>query len=200
MAPLHCSTMVLLLQPHGLLVTGCNHCGRSRCYGILLEHFLVKSAVTGQTSCLLGDEELLTRFVLQACHLLNVLSKELLSDFEACAEIFIPILRNCKVSRIVPLIADTAKNDRSAILRARCCEYALLILEYWADAPEIQRSADLYEDLIKCCVADAMSEVRATARSCYRMFIKTWPERSRRLFMSFDPAIQRITIYELSNL
>ncbi|VAI47200.1 unnamed protein product [Triticum turgidum subsp. durum] len=37
-----------------------------------------------------------------------------------------------------------------------------------------------------------MSEVRATARSCYRMFIKTWPERSRRLFMSFDPAIQRI--------
>ena len=42
---------------------------------------------------------------------------------------------------------------------SRCCEYALLVLEYWADAPEIQRSADLYEDMIKCCVADAMSEV-----------------------------------------
>jgi hypothetical protein len=41
----------------------------------------------------------------------------------------------------------------------RCCEYALLVLEYWADAPEIQRSADLYQDMIKCCVADAMSEV-----------------------------------------
>ncbi|XP_062219673.1 CLIP-associated protein-like [Phragmites australis] len=153
--------------------------------------------------------------VKQACHLLNVLSKELLGDFEACAEIFIPvlfklivitvfviaesadnciktILQNCKVSRILPLIAGTAKNDRSAVLRARCCEYALLILEYWADAPEIQRSADLYQDLIKCCVADAMSEVRATARACYRMFTKTWPERSGRLFMSFDPAIQRI--------
>uniref|UniRef100_A0A0E0NHT7 TOG domain-containing protein n=2 Tax=Oryza rufipogon TaxID=4529 RepID=A0A0E0NHT7_ORYRU len=102
------------------------------------------------------------------------------------------ILRNCKVSRILPLIADTAKNDRSAILRARCSEYAILILEYWADAPEIQRASDIYEDLIKCCVADAMSEVRATARSCYRMFTKTWPERSRRLFMSFDPAVQRI--------
>ena len=96
------------------------------------------------------------------------------------------ILRNCKVARILPRIVDTAKNDRSAILRARytrltvfhivhwqfsckvfkftypysrCCEYALLVLEYWADAPEIQRSADLYEDMIKCCVADAMSEV-----------------------------------------
>jgi CLIP-associating protein 1/2 len=105
------------------------------------------------------------------------------------------ILRNCKVSRILPLIADTAKNDRSAILRARCSEYAILILEYWADAPEIQRASDIYEDLIKCCVADAMSEVRATARSCYRMFTKTWPERSRRLFMSFDPAVQRVYDY-----
>lgn len=97
------------------------------------------------------------------------------------------MLRNCKVARVLPKIADCAKNDRNAVLRARfdsafvslgiffcmfflnsifhslfycrCCEYSLLILEYWADAPEIQRSADLYEDLIKCCVADAMSEV-----------------------------------------
>nr|DAD20149.1 TPA_asm: hypothetical protein HUJ06_021612 [Nelumbo nucifera] len=153
--------------------------------------------------------------VKQACHLLSFLSKELLGDFEACAEMFIPVLfklvvitvlviaesadnciktmlRNCKVARVLPRIADCAKNDRSAVLRARCCEYALLILEYWADAPEIQRSADLYEDLIKCCVADAMSEVRSTARTCYRMFSKTWPERSRRLFLSFDPVIQRI--------
>lgn len=34
-----------------------------------------------------------------------------------------------------------------------------MILEHWPDAPEIHRSADLYEDLIRCCVADAMSEV-----------------------------------------
>ncbi|KAK1408570.1 hypothetical protein QVD17_40456 [Tagetes erecta] len=153
--------------------------------------------------------------VKQACHLLNFLSKELLGDFEAYAEMFIPalfklvvitvlviaesadnciktMLRNCKVARILPRVAENAKHDRSAILRARCCEYALLILEYWADASEIQRSADLYEDLIKCCVGDAMSEVRSTARACYRMFSKTWPERSRRLFSSFDSVIQRI--------
>lgn len=45
------------------------------------------------------------------------------------------------------------------MLDDRCCEYALLILEHWPDASEVQRSAELYEDLIKCCVADAMSEV-----------------------------------------
>jgi CLIP-associating protein 1/2 len=153
--------------------------------------------------------------VKQACHLLCFLSKELLGDFESCAEMFIPVLfklvvitvlviaesadnciktmlRNCKVARSLSRIADCAKTDRNSVLRARCCEYSVLILEYWADAPEIQRSADLYEDLIRCCVADAMSEVRSTARACYRMFAKTWPERSRRLFLSFDPVIQRI--------
>ncbi|KAE9590984.1 putative CLASP domain-containing protein [Lupinus albus] len=167
----------------------------------------------GPLSTQLSDRR--SSIVKQACHLLCFLSKELLGDFEACAEMFIPVLfklvvitvlviaessdnciktmlRNCKVSRVLPRVADCAKNDRNAILRARCCEYALLILEHWPDAPEIHRSANLYEDMIKSCVKDAMSEVRATARMCYRMFAKTWPERSRRLFLSFDPVIQRL--------
>ena len=32
---------------------------------------------------------------------------------------------------------------------------------------------------------------------CYRMFTKTWPDRSRRLFSSFDPVIQRVYIASL---
>ncbi|XP_073292341.1 CLIP-associated protein-like isoform X2 [Primulina huaijiensis] len=173
---------------------------------------LLKQLV-GPLSSQLSDRR--SSIVKQACHLLNLLSKELLGDFEACAEVFILVLfklvvitvlviaesadnciktmlRNCKVSRALPRIVDSAKNDRSAVLRARCCEYALLVLEYWADAPEIQRSAENYEDLIRCCIADAMSEVRSTARACYRMFTKTWPERSRRLFLSFDAVVQRV--------
>ncbi|KAH6809970.1 CLIP-associated protein [Perilla frutescens var. frutescens] len=173
---------------------------------------LLKQLV-GPLSTQLSDRR--SSIVKQGCHLLCFLSKDLLGDFESCAEMFIPVLfklvvitvlviaesadnciktmlRNCKVPRALPRIVDCAKNDRNAVLRARCCEYALLILEYWADAPEIQRSADLYEDLIRCCVADAMSEVRSTARTCYRMFAKTWPDRSRRLFMAFDPVVQRV--------
>uniref|UniRef100_A0A0E0K6V2 TOG domain-containing protein n=1 Tax=Oryza punctata TaxID=4537 RepID=A0A0E0K6V2_ORYPU len=120
--------------------------------------------------------------VKQACHLLNFLSKELLRDFEPCAELLIPVLlknvvitihviaessdncikemlRNCKVARILPKIIEFAKNDRSAVLRARCCEYAILMLELWVDTPEIQRSVDLYEEFIKCCIEDATSEM-----------------------------------------
>ncbi|KAK6785924.1 hypothetical protein RDI58_014449 [Solanum bulbocastanum] len=173
---------------------------------------LLKQLV-GPLSTQLADRR--SSIIKQACHLLNFLSKELLGDFEACAEMFIPVLfklvvitvlviaesadnciktmlRNCKVGRALPRIVDSAKNDKNAVLRARCCEYALLILEHWPDASEVQRSAELYEDLIKCCVADAMGEVRSTARTLYRMFARTWPERSRRLLSSLDPAIQRI--------
>ncbi|KAJ8435283.1 hypothetical protein Cgig2_030038 [Carnegiea gigantea] len=177
---------------------------------------LLKQLV-GPLSTQLSDRR--SSIVKQACHLLNFLSKELLGDFEACAELFIPVLfklvvitvlviaesadnciktmlRNCKVARVLPRIADCAKNDKNAVLRARCCEYALLVLEHWPDAPEIQRSADLYEDLIRRCVGDAVSEVRTTARACYRLFARTWPERSRRLFQSFDPVIQRLITEE----
>ncbi|KAI4983049.1 hypothetical protein ZWY2020_023541 [Hordeum vulgare] len=155
--------------------------------------------------------------VKQACHLLVFLSKELLRDFELCAELLIPallknvvitvlviaesadncikeMLRNCKVARILPRIIECAKNDRSAILRGRCCEYAILMLEYWVDTPELQRSANLYEELIKCCIADATSEVRSGARACYRIFSRIWPERSHQLFSSFEPSRQKMII------
>ncbi|KAK4751073.1 hypothetical protein SAY87_004555 [Trapa incisa] len=153
--------------------------------------------------------------VKQACHLLCFLSKELCGDFETLAELLVPvllklvvitvlviaesadnciktILQNCNVSRVLPHIVDCAKTDRSAVLRARCCEYALMILEKWHDSAEIQRYTDLFEGLIRCCVADAMSEVRSTARMCFRLFAKTWPERAQHLFSSFPSHIQRI--------
>ncbi|KAM3245146.1 hypothetical protein ACQJBY_056463 [Aegilops geniculata] len=155
--------------------------------------------------------------VKQACHLLIFLSKELLRDFELCAELLIPallknvvitvlviaesadncikeMLQNCKVARILPRIIEFAKNDRSAVLRGRCCEYAILMLEYWVDTPELQRSANLYEALIKCCIGDATSEVRSGARACYRIFSRIWPERSLQLFSSFEPSRQKMII------
>ncbi|PPD68756.1 hypothetical protein GOBAR_DD34363 [Gossypium barbadense] len=143
--------------------------------------------------------------------------KELVREFEKIASTLVPekdwSIRIAAMQRLEGLVSGgfypLSRQTSHQSLSSMCCEYALLILEHWPDAPEIQRSADLYEDLIRCCVADAMSElemvvvngysvsplfkgVRSTARMCYRMFSKTWPDRSRRLFTSFDPAIQRI--------
>jgi hypothetical protein len=41
---------------------------------------------------MLYDGKLHICFYAQACHLLNVLSKELLGDFEPCAEQLIPVI------------------------------------------------------------------------------------------------------------
>ncbi|KAM0847779.1 hypothetical protein ACQ4PT_054812 [Festuca glaucescens] len=173
---------------------------------------LLKQLVTPLINQLLDRRSTVVK---QACHLLIFLSKELLRDFEPCAELLIPallknvvitvlviaesadncikeMLRNCKVAHILPKIIEFAKNDRSAVLRGRCCEYAILMLEYWVDTPELQKSANLYEDLIKCCIADATSEVRSGARACYRIFSRIWPERSHQLFSSFEPSRQKM--------
>uniref|UniRef100_A0A0D9VMM2 TOG domain-containing protein n=1 Tax=Leersia perrieri TaxID=77586 RepID=A0A0D9VMM2_9ORYZ len=173
---------------------------------------LLKQLVTALITQILDRR---SSVVKQACHLLNFLSKELLRDFEPCAELLIPVLlknvvitihviaessdncikemlRNCKVARILPRIIEFAKNDRSAVLRARCCEYAILMLELWVDTPEIQKSVDLYEEFIKCCIEDATSEVRSSARACYRIFSRIWPERSQQLFSSFESSRQKM--------
>nr|GEV66008.1 CLIP-associated protein [Tanacetum cinerariifolium] len=60
------------------------------------------------------------------------------------------------------------------------------------DAPKIHQPADLYEDLLKCCVGDAIREVRSTTRACYKMFYRAWHDRSRHLFSIFEYVIQRI--------
>ncbi|KAL2936503.1 CLIP-associated protein [Bienertia sinuspersici] len=76
------------------------------------------------------------------------------------------MLRNCKVARVLSRIADCAKNDQSVVLRARFTFYfnermrleEIVMLEHWPDDPEIQHSADLYEDMIRRYVSDAVSE------------------------------------------
>lgn len=42
--------------------------------------------------------------------------------------IILQIMCNCKVSHILPLIADTAKNDRSAVLRARYSYFSIIFI------------------------------------------------------------------------
>ena len=42
-----------------------------------------------------------------------------LNLFSAVQFSFFKMLRNCKVARVLPRIADCAKNDKNAVLRAR---------------------------------------------------------------------------------
>ncbi|GJM87342.1 hypothetical protein PR202_ga03286 [Eleusine coracana subsp. coracana] len=113
----------------------------------------------------------------QACHLLNFLSKELLRDFEPCAELLIPVLlknvvitilviadsadscikemlRNCKVARILPKIIEFAKNDRSAVLRARYRKTSIWVVK--VDSGTSFSSGDLQPLQKPCLQCDDM--------------------------------------------
>eukprot|EP00249_Psilotum_nudum_P025551 c30161_g1_i1 orf=1-531(-) len=65
---------------------------------------LVKQLV-GPLSLQLSDRR--SSIVKQACHLLSLLSKELLADFEPCAEAFIPVLFKLVVITVL-VIAESA--------------------------------------------------------------------------------------------
>lgn len=57
----------------------------------------------------------------QACHLLSFLSKELLGDFEACAEMFVPVrMFSCLIKIVVNIVALDCHNILNTMLRYFC--------------------------------------------------------------------------------
>lgn len=89
----------------------------------------------------------------QACQLLNLLSKQFQIDFESFAEVFIPVLfrsvvvtvlvigesadhciktmlENCRVARVLPRIIECAKHDRNAILRTKFAQMQGRVTKY----------------------------------------------------------------------
>lgn len=161
--------------------------------------------------------------VKQVCHLLTCLSAELEGALEQMAEALIPVLLkqvvitvqvmaeaadqcirqlfvNCRVARLIPKIADLARNDRSHVLRERCAEYLVLVLEIWSSSQEVQRHRDVFQAFIKAAVGDALSEVRATARRCFSLFAEIWPEKANKLLLSVDSSTRKLIKAEGSSL
>nr|PNR49349.1 hypothetical protein PHYPA_011245 [Physcomitrium patens] len=102
------------------------------------------------------------------------------------------ILMNCRVARALPQIITCAKHDRNPILRTRCCDYVLLVLEKWGYSSDMHRVPDLYQELIIWCTLDAMAKVWSSARGCYRVYSRFWPDLARRLYLLLDPAVQKL--------
>eukprot|EP00850_Spirogloea_muscicola_P001244 SM000004S15114 [mRNA] locus=s4:1332669:1339409:+ [translate_table: standard] len=183
-------------------------------------------AFQGQLKQLTGPlrsqlEDRRSSIVRQACHLLNCLAATLQFDFEACAEALLPallkivvitvqviaessdscirkLLYHCQLHRALPNLLDHAMHNRSSILRARCSDYCLLVLEQWSNTPEVQRAADLYGSMILCCIVDAVSEVRLSARQCFHLYARIWPVQSRHLFAKMDQGARKLVLDQAS--
>eukprot|EP00850_Spirogloea_muscicola_P001307 SM000005S17104 [mRNA] locus=s5:171955:179087:+ [translate_table: standard] len=184
-------------------------------------------AFQGQLKLLIGPlrsqlEDRRSSIVRQvACHLLNSLAATLQFDFEACAEALLPallkivvitvqviaessdscirkLLYHCQLHRALPNLLEHAMHNRSSILRARCSDYCLLVLEQWSNTPEVQRAADLYGSMILCCIVDAVSEVRLSARQCFHLYARIWPVQSRHLFAKMDQGARKLVLDQAS--
>ncbi|CAM9417422.1 unnamed protein product [Ectocarpus sp. 13 AM-2016] len=161
----------------------------------------------------------------EACRCVAVLARCLTDHFGALAELWLPeLLRNTTRAvvvaaagdeaaraifgctkdgfpRLLPYLVDTAKN-KSAAIRRRCLDYAMLALARWGDAA-FDRFAVQLRDMVAAAVADADSSVRATARRAYWVLNLRFADLAQSVMGSLAPSMQasrtRISIGSLPN-
>ncbi|CAM9196819.1 unnamed protein product [Ectocarpus fasciculatus] len=148
----------------------------------------------------------------EACRCVAVLARCLTDHFGALAELWLPeLLRNTTRAvvvaaagdeaaraifgctkdgfpRLLPYLVDTAKN-KSAAIRRRCLDYAMLALARWSDAA-FDRYAVQLRDMVAAAVADADSSVRATARRAYWVLSLRFPDLAQSVMGSLAPSMQ----------
>ncbi|CBJ26850.1 OSJNBb0002J11.18 [Ectocarpus siliculosus] len=154
----------------------------------------------------------------EACRCVAVLARCLTDHFGALAELWLPeLLRNTTRAvvvaaagdeaaraifgctedgfpRLLPYLVDTAKN-KSAAIRRRCLDYAMLALARWSDAA-FDRCAVQLRDMVAAAVADADSSVRATARRAYWVLNLRFPDLAQSVMGSLAPSMQRHVLRE----
>ncbi|CAM9791989.1 unnamed protein product [Ectocarpus sp. 4 AP-2014] len=154
----------------------------------------------------------------EACRCVAVLARCLTDHFGALAELWLPeLLRNTTRAvvvaaagdeaaraifgctkdgfpRLLPYLVDTAKN-KSAAIRRRCLDYAMLALARWSDVA-FDRCAVQLRDMVAAAVADADSSVRATARRAYWVLNLRFADLAQSVMGSLAPSVQRHVLRE----
>ncbi|CAM9218512.1 unnamed protein product, partial [Hapterophycus canaliculatus] len=154
----------------------------------------------------------------EACRCVAVLARCLTDHFGALAELWLPeLLRNTTRAvvvaaagdeaaravfgctedgfpRLLPYLVETAKN-KSAAIRRRCLDYAMLALARWNDAA-FDRHVGQIRDMVTAAIGDADSSVRATARRAYWVLRLRFPDFAEAVMNSLAPSMQRHVLRE----
>jgi hypothetical protein len=97
---------------------------------------------------------------------------------------------------LIPQIAKNATATHNA-LRIRCIEYVLLILSE-STTQQLEKHADIFEEIVSTSLTDALPEVRATSRQCFAVFNRHWSHRGDKVFNTLEPSVQKY-LYEEYN-
>eukprot|EP00752_Nemacystus_decipiens_P012648 g11203.t1 len=154
----------------------------------------------------------------EACRCVAVLARCLTEHFGLLAELWLPeLIRNTTRAvvvaasgdeaaravfgctrdgfpRLLQYLIDTSKN-KSAAIRRRCLDYAMLALARWSDA-SFDRYAPQIRDMITAAIGDADSSVRATARRAYWVLRRRFPDLAESVMGSLAPSMQRHVLRE----
>ena len=197
--------MAALARLEGLVMGGA-----ARVEGFQAALRALRDALTAQ----LSDRR--SSVVKQACHLLVVLAAALGTEFEPHAEALLPavfgvviitikvmsdagvacvrgVLRHCPAPKLAGRVAEAARGDRNAKLRAAGFEWLAVALEEWGPETDagLERVATGIEDALKAGVADADADARALARRGAAAYARRWPDAFARLCTRADGAAGR---------
>ena len=158
--------------------------------------------------------DLRSTLVREACATVALLSQTFGNGFASMGEFLIPailkqipvtiqviseaanlslraLLRHTHSPRLLPTIIQSAVGKgRSPVLRARCIEYVLVVLELWA-WQDFEKHADKIEEVIVQGLADAQPDVRAGARRCVIELCQSYQARGERILRALDSQTQK---------
>ena len=158
--------------------------------------------------------DLRSTLVREACVTVALLSQTFGNSFAHIAETLIPailkqipvtiqviseasnlslraLLRHTHSPRLLTVILQSATGKNKApIVRARCIEYILVVLELWT-RQDLEKHADKIDEVIIQCLADAQPDVRAGARRCVAELCQTYQTRGDRILRGLDAQTQK---------
>jgi hypothetical protein len=100
------------------------------------------------------------------------------------------LINHLSLKVMLPQIAQGSRDLKNTILRRRCLEYTLLMLQLHG-AEAVQPFYDVFEEVLSRALGDASLECRSTARDILHLYHDYFPERAVKVVQSIDRTVRK---------
>jgi len=159
-------------------------------------------------------EDLRSTIVKEACNIVAKMAELMPKEFESSAPMFLKVLLSrlhvsvkviadamdgciralithlpCKV--LLPQIVQGTRDLKNTVLRQRCLEYVLLMLQI-VPKDKLETHRDSFEEILSRALDDASKDIRSVARDSLYLFATHWPDRARQLVSTLDSTVRKV--------
>ncbi|EFA78845.1 CLIP-associating protein [Heterostelium album PN500] len=162
-----------------------------------------------------------SQLIKEACATIAVVAEFMKSQFEPYVDRYIELLLtnvivtiqiisqssdNCiksiitasKSIKALPRFAEMLKHSKSPVMRSKCHEYILLLLQIVSPAI-LEKQEDALERSIRAGVSDADPNTRKLARQSFLAYSAHFPHKTEQLLQSFDLSAKKLIIKEMQS-